>query len=461
VSRSQQEENVQGTTPKTHDAYDVVVAGGGPAGIGAAVAAVRMGRRVALIERYPMLGGMGTAALVNNFCPAHFDGERFIIGGIFGELRRRLIERKALYTLKPLQTTNPILEPYDPDVFAAELQALCLESGVELRMNTRITSARFQRGEPAALTLDDGVILVATTVVDATGDAVLAARAGVPCTFGAPGTGAVMPLTFCYMIGPIDLAVAQRDFPQAVFYDESVGERYFYFSGRDQVVDAWVREARLSGELSIPRDHISAIVSVPGRPQYATVNFGRVTVQDPTDPQQLADAEIAGRLQVREGIHFFRKYIPGLANVELVQLARQIGVRESRQIAGLYTLTADDIMAARQFDDVIAQCCYPIDIHEPGKDTTIMKRLPRGQHYDIPWRCLVPREGPYNLVVAGRTISATSEAMSSFRVSPSVMAIGEAAGVTAALAAQCDCAIRDVFPVDVQRRLRETGGILE
>jgi hypothetical protein len=117
-------------------------------------------------------------------------------------------------------------------------------------------------------------------------------------------------------------------------------------------------------------------------------------------------------------------------------------------------------MACRQFDDCIAQCCYPIDIHEPGKDTTIMKHVPHGQHYDIPLRCLVPRDGPGILIVAGRTISATSEAMSSFRVSPSVMAIGEAAGVTAARAVECRCTMRDVSPADVQRRLVETGGIL-
>ena len=119
-----------------------------------------------------------------------------------------------------------------------------------------------------------------------------------------------------------------------------------------------------------------------------------------------------------------------------------------------------DVLSGRQFDDVIAQCCYPIDIHEPGKDTTIMKRLPRGTHYDIPWRCLIPRSGPNNLIVAGRSISATSDAMSSFRVSPSVMAIGEAAGVTAARAVECHCAIRDVNPADAQRRLNATGAIL-
>ena len=441
-------------------AFDVVVAGGGPAGIGAAIGAARMGARVALVERYPMLGGMGTAALVNNFCPAHFDGQRFIIGGVFGELRQRLIDRKVIYTFKPLATTNPIIEPYDPDVYAELVAALCRDAGVTLLLNTSIDLARIDPQQLDVIPLSDGRVLHAGVVVDATGDALIAARAGVPFTFGNAQTHAVMPLTYCYMIGPIDLVTAAREFPQAVLFDEIVGERYFYFSGWDKTVDAWVKQARDKGELSIPRDHISAILSVPSRPQFATVNFGRVTIADPTDPQQLAAAEVEGRRQVEDGIRFFRAYMPGLGNVELVQLARQIGVRETRQIVGQYTLTADDVLSCRQFDDVIAQCCYPVDIHEPGKITTIMKHVPRGSHYDIPWRCLVPREGPANLIVAGRTISATSEAMSSFRVSPSVMAIGEAAGVTAALAAQANCVIEDVRAADVQRRLIETGGIL-
>ena len=443
-----------------HDRYDVIVIGGGPGGIGAAIGSARMGARTALIERYPVLGGMGTVALVNNFCPAHWDGQRFIIGGVFGELRQRLIGRKAIYPFQPLPTTNPILEPYDPDIFAEEIVALCNQSGVSLRLNTHITSVVFGTGLNASVTLDSGAMFDASVIVDATGDATIAHQSGAPTTFGNTATGAVMPLTYCYMLGPINLQRAKALLPDCVRYDPTTGEEFFYLSGWHPVVDTWVKQARQSSELSIPRDHISAIVSVPGKPHNATVNFGRVTITDPTDPAQLAQADAMGRQQVEEGIRFFRKYIPGLEEVELVTLARQIGVRETRQIQGLYSLTGEDVASCRQFDDVIAQCCYPIDIHDPGKDTTTMKHLPRGSHYDIPWRSLVPRSGPPNLIVAGRTISATSEAMSSFRVSPSVMAIGEAAGVTAARAVECHIAIRDVNPADVQTRLVKTGGIL-
>jgi hypothetical protein len=200
---------------------------------------------------------------------------------------------------------------------------------------------------------------------------------------------------------------------------------------------------------------------VAGQPWNLSVNFGRVFVQDPTDSAQLAQAEAEGRRQVEDGIAFFRKYVPGCKDVKLIELARQIGVRESRQIRGRYLLTVDDLLACRQFDDVIAQCCYAIDIHDPGRDTTTMRTFAPGTHYDIPLRCLIPAAGPENLIVAGRCISATHEAMSSFRVSPSVMAIGEAAGVTAALACAVSGAVAAVPAGEVQARLRATGGILE
>ncbi len=434
--------------------YDVLVIGGGPAGIGAAVGAAQMGTRVALVERHPILGGMGTAALVNNFCAAHHDGQRLVIGGVFGKLRQRLIGRKAIYA-----TTR--MEPYNPEVFIEESAAMCREAGVRLYLGETISDVTFDAGRDVRVRLASGGKLCGKTLVDATGDALVAFRAGVPFTFGRASDHAVMPLTYCYMMGPIDLATAKRETPQFMHHDEAVGEDYYFLSGWYPDVDKKVAEARARGELRISRDHISAICSVPNMPQYATVNFGRVNVADPTDPVQLAAAEAEGKLQVQDGLRFFRKYLPGLENVDLVQLARQIGVRESRQIVGQYVLTGEDVVSGAQFEDVIAQSCYPVDIHEPGSDQTTMKPVGGVGHYDIPWRCLVPKSGPANLIVGGRSISATNEAMSSFRVSPSVMALGEAAGVTASLAALRGCGMADVGAPDVQKQLLATGGILK
>lgn len=438
---------------------NVIVCGGGPAGIGAAVAAGRLGARVTLIERHPMLGGMGTAALVSNFCPAHYDRRRFIIDGVFGDLRRRLIARGALYAIQP-EHKAPRMEPYDPDVFAEEAAALCRNAGVDVRLNSRITDAVFTSGAHAVMTLDDGSRIRGAQIVDATADAVIAAFAGVKCTNGHRESGMVMPLSLCYLMQSIDLETVARDFPEAVSYDPRLGEHYFYYSGNNPRVHDWVMTARRRGELTIPAKGIAAIMSIPGKPTTAMVNFGRVDIDQSTDPEQLATATRIGRCQAEEGISFFRKYIPGMAKVDILRLARQIGVRESRQIVGQTMLTGKDVRACRQFDDCIAQCCYAIDVHHKGSDKTLLEPFAPGRHFDIPWRCLVPAEGPRNLVVAGRCISAEREAMSSFRVSPSCMAIGQAAGVGAALAARTNGAIDQVDFAEIRDALLDQGAIL-
>ncbi len=445
--------------------FDVAVVGGGPAGIGAAVAAARTGARTLLAERHDVLGGMCTAALVNNFCPAHLDHTRLIIGGVFAELRRRLIDRRSIYASPNGEYR---MEPYDPDVFAEQSASLCLDAGVTVMAECPVSSVVFRGDGLASLAVRDRTVCEAGVVVDATGDATVAAQAGVPCTFGRQRDGAVMPLTYCYMIGEIDLDRLANALPGAVRRDGATGDRYCVISNHPKT-NEWVAKARGTGELSIPRDHIAGIQSIPGRPTYATVNFGRVFCPDPTDPEELARAEARGRRQIDEGIRFFRKYLPGFERVELQETARQIGVRESRQIRGLYTLTEEDATGCRQFDDVVAQCCYSIDIHEPDSDRSTLRPFAPGTHFDIPWRCLVPAQGPPNLIVGGRCISATQGAMSSFRVSPSAMATGEAAGVTAALAAIQEpspagssrpARVRDVDPARVQERLLATGAIL-
>lgn len=435
--------------------FDVVVVGGGPAGFAAAVAAARLNVRTVLVERHDVLGGMGTAALVNNFCPAHLDGERLIIGGIFAELRRRLIKRKAIFASLDHRYA---MEAYNPGVFAEETVAMAREAGVEVVFGAVLTRTEVPANGLIRLLFEDGRELKGRTVVDATGDASVAAAAGVPFAFGDARDGKVMPLTLCYKIGPINLGALCEAMPGTVRDDPTTGERQVVLGGFAEEV----AEAKGKGELTIPRDDVAAILGLPGEPQNATVNFGRVFVDDPTDPAQLEAAMGEARAQVDEGIRFFRKYLPGFSRVRLLELPRQIGVRESRRIEGLYTLTGEDVRACRQFEDAIAQCCYAIDIHGPGgSDGTRLEELKRGSHYDIPWRSLIPSAGPGNVVVAGRCISADVEAMSSFRVSPSVMAIGEAAGVTAALAARNGGKVAAVGAERVREILRASGGILE
>lgn len=431
--------------------YDVTIIGGGPAGIGAALASARMGRRTLLVEKQEQLGGMGTNALVNNFCNAHYDQERHIIGGIFAEIREALIRRDALFVTYSL-------EPFNHVVYLEIIRELCAKAGVEVMTCAALESAVFPPNAPAQLTVA-GRTIQSRTVVDASGDAVAAQLAGASFHERPRGGKPPMPLTYCYIFGPIDLKTVSEKLPNATQMDHASGEPFLSLGGQPELVEA-VRQARKNGELSIPRKRIAVAYAVPGSRDHISVNFGRVMIEDPTDPEQLRRAEEVGLAQVKEGEAFFRKYVPGCENGRVVELARQIGIRESRQIRGLHCLTKDDVLSYRQFDDVIAQCCYSIDIHEPNSDATTMIGIPAGQHYDIPYRCLVPADGPGNLIVAGRCISATQEAMSSFRVSPSVMAIGEAAGTAAAMVSETKVAFANLSVPDLQANLLRHGGIL-
>lgn len=433
--------------------YDVVVAGGGPAGIGAAVGAAGLGLRVLLLERYPILGGMGTVALVNNFCNAHYDGFRLIIGGVFGKIRDRLLSRDSLFVTGGL-------EPFNHHVYLEELHRILEEAGVEVMLNSGIESLVQEDGKIVRLILSGGRSVTGKTFVDATGDANLATMAGVEFTFGRDHDGAVMPLTWCYLLGPLDRDRLRAFLPSAFMKDLRTGEEFIYMGSQPELKER-VKLARERGELTIPRDRIAVAYSMPGYPNSLSVNFGRVHVKDPTDPEEMKKAEEIGLRQVQEGVRFFQRYVPGFENAEVQELARQIGVRESRQIVGLYRLTGEDVLQGRQFEDVIAQCCYSVDIHDPVSDTTVLRSLPKGTHYDIPLRCLIPVQGPQNLIVGGRSISATQEAMSSFRVSPSAMAIGEAAGVAAGLTSRLGCPMREVPYDGVRKVLLENGGILE
>jgi hypothetical protein len=191
-----------------------------------------------------------------------------------------------------------------------------------------------------------------------------------------------------------------------------------------------------------------------------SVNSTRVTGVLGTDVWDLTYAEWQSRRQMRQIAAFLRRYVPGFEHSYIVQSGVNIGVRETRRIIGEYQLTAADVLEARKFDDVIARGAYPIDIHNPTGSGTILQRLPAGEAYDIPLRCLLP-QGVDRLVVAGRCISGTHEAHSSYRVMPIAMATGQAAGVCAALAARAAGKTpRDLPAAQVQQELKRQGADL-
>ena len=218
-----------------------------------------------------------------------------------------------------------------------------------------------------------------------------------------------------------------------------------------------IRAATAAGELELPREDILLFGTPHARE--TSVNSTRVTRVLGTNVWDLTYAEWESRRQMRQIAAFLRRYVPGFERAYVMQSGVTVGVRETRRIIGEYQLTAADVLAARKFDDVIARGSYPIDIHNPTGSGTIVRAVPPGEAYDIPLRCLLPQRVDH-LVVAGRCISGTHEAHSSYRVMPIAMATGQAAGVCAALAARTGKVPRDLLAPDVQRELRRQGADL-
>jgi hypothetical protein len=218
-----------------------------------------------------------------------------------------------------------------------------------------------------------------------------------------------------------------------------------------------IQKAVAAGDLKLAREDL-LFFATPHEHE-VSVNSTRVTKVLGTDVWDLSYAEWESRRQMRQIAAFLKRYVPGFEKSYVAQSGVNVGVRETRRVVGEYQLIADDILKARKFPDVIARSTYPVDIHNPEGIGTTLKRVPAGDAYDIPLRCLLPQTVD-RLLVAGRCISGTHEAHSSYRVMPVAMATGQAAGVCAALAVRQDRTAREVPIADVQRELIRQGANL-
>jgi hypothetical protein len=208
--------------------------------------------------------------------------------------------------------------------------------------------------------------------------------------------------------------------------------------------------AKADGRVSCPRENVLLFYAL--QPDVVHFNTTRVTGKSGVNVEDLTDAEMEARRQTHELAQFLVSDVAGFEEAYLQQTAAQIGIRESRRIHGEYTLSAEDVLAARKFPDGIARSAYPIDIHNPAGAGTVIRSVPKGDHYEIPFRCLVP-SAVENLLVAGRCVSATHEAQASLRVMPQCFAMGEAAGVAAAVAIRQRIAPRAVDAAELRRAL--------
>ncbi len=427
--------------------FDAIVVGGGNAGCAAALAAARRGARTLLVERYGFLGGTATAAMVGPWMTFH-SGSKRIVGGIANEIVERL-QRKGgspghIYDSSDYVST---ITPFDPEIHKALLFEMMQESGVELLLHAYFLRAlSVQAGEVAGAvfaTVAGEREYRAAVTIDATADAYVAASAGVATQQG-DERGRVQPASLMFRLSHVDLqktATYVRMHPDQMRTSLKTHERTATsLTAVAGLYDLW-HGALEEGEVNVPRELVSFFIT-----PYAdevTVNMTRVTGIDPLDPDDLTRAEIESRMQVMQLLEFFRKRVPGFEDARLAATGTQVGIRESRRIVGEYTLTRDDVLQARHFDDAVARSAYPIDIHNPAGSGTATHRLPPGESYEIPYRCLVPRTVE-RLLVAGRCISTTHEALASTRLTPTVMTLGQAAGTAAALALKTRRAVRAI-----------------
>lgn len=442
---------------------DVLVVGGGPAGLGAAVGAARAGADVVLVERYGFLGGNATAALVMPLMSFHTQrfpakGEEAgslmpsdhgpgdpVIAGVLRDLLERLVEAGG--AIPPSIRTGYVV-PFDPEVFKLVALELLDAAGVRYLFHAFATDVLGGTSVDGAVfeTKSGPIAIRARTVVDCTGDGDLAVRAGAEYGTGREPDGLVQPMTLMFRV---------------VEFLPEIFEQYAH-DHPDQwrgVHGLWdlIQRATDAGELDLPREDI-LFFGTPHQRE-VSVNSTRITRVLGTDVWDLTYAEREGRRQLQQIMTFLRRYVPGFERAYVAQSGVQTGVRETRRIIGDHVLTAEDLLGARRFADAIARGSYPVDIHNPEGKGTVLRRLPPGEAYDIPLRSLLPR-GIENLLVAGRAISGTHEAHSSYRVMPIAMGTGHAAGVCAALAAGKGTSPRQVPASEVQAELRRQGANL-
>jgi len=411
------------------DQYDVIVVGGGPGGIPAAIAAARNGARVLLIERYGFLGGMATTGLVNPYM-TYRAGDQIIIRGLFGELLSRLETNGALHRDRA---------HFEAEAMKWVLDEWCQEAGVEVLLHALATGVVLDGQYIKAVEVHHKggkSAFAARLFIDSSGDGDIAALAGAPFEMGRAQDGACQPMTTCFRMANVDI------------------ERIPPRNELNQLYD----QAKAAGEIINPRENVLYFHSV--NPEVIHFNTTRIIGKSALSAASLTEAEMIGRQQVKMMVRFLRSHVPGFENAYLMKIAPQIGVRESRRILGHYILTSDDILAARKFEDGIACASYSIDIHNPAGTGTVIQHLAPGTWYQIPYRCLIPLK-VQNLLIGSRCVSATHEAHSSLRVMPIVAALGQAAGTAAALSIQTQQR-PDELPIPVLReKLVQQGAFLE
>ena len=426
--------------------YEIAVLGGGPAGIAAAVAAARAGRKTLLIERYGFLGGMGTAAGVTNFCGLHANvrGEgRRVVQGIATELLAR-IDRLDGLNAPHLVLGRIFAQAYDTAAYKIAADDLLLAHKVDILFHALGAGVVMDGARNIAAlmveTKSGRQAVRADVFIDCSGDGDLAAWAGAPFELG-DDQGHLLYPSMMFRLNGVD--------------PERAGEAW-------KTIPQLMEAAEAAGTHKFPRK--AAIVRPQRSPIEWRVNFTQLARSDGCaingiDADDLTRGEIDGRRQAVDAFAFLRT-VPGFEQSYIVDLPPQLGIRETRRIKGGYMLSGEDVLGCASFDDSIGVNGWPIEAHVTGNVIFKFPPIPQSRGYnELPYRMLVP-EDVDNLLVAGRCASMTQEGQSAARVSGACFAMGEAAGLAAALSCASHTIPRASAVAKLQQGLREHGAFI-
>lgn len=443
--------------------YDVAVIGGGPAGAIAAIASARCGAKTLLVEQNGFLGGMLTMAGTGPMMTFHA-GEKQVVFGIPEELVQRL-EAQGFSNghMKDAVGFCGSTTAFDSEGLKLTLEDMALESGVTLLYHTVFLDCKTENGAiQSARLFSKGTFLEleSRVFVDASADADLATSAGIPSVYGRESDHLAQPMTMNCRVYGVDrerLAEFVTSHPDDMyaFTPKNLKDYPRYgISGAYSLV----LKGKENGDFNVDRDMVLCFET--NNPGEYIVNMTRVTHHSAVDPFELTDAEIQGRKQAHETVHFLQKYVPGFENCVLMTTGPHIGIRESRKIDGVYKLTGDDLINNVMFKDAIAMGGYPIDIHSPDGESMYHKFLKKDSWYSIPYRSLITNQIS-NLIVTGRCLSATHEACAAVRLTPILMAISQGAGTAAAQAAADGAAVNQIDTGKLRGTLKDNGAFLE
>lgn len=475
-----------------HNELDVLVIGGGTAGSIAALSAARFGARTRLVETAGFLGG--TCHALGNITPFHNSRGEQIVGGLPQELVDRIGKAGGLQGSGHLPNPTGIggsFTPVDPDLMKRILLEMATESGIDLWLHTRFLSPLMtgNRITGATVATKAGVERVsARVVIDATGDADVAVSAKVPFHQDVPE--AALNASLLFRVAGVDSDVFIDDVrksPEKIVlladpYLRDIEERrpadvmqkvqsiydcpYIYLSNivRDYVPrkdwDEWGitgLDKSKWGALQ-PFGSRFSIMPMPNRKDIFTLNVTSITF-DATNVEELSRAELEGQRQLHLAVDVLRRYVPGFRRCFLHSVMPGVSIRSSRRIVGEYMLTREDVESRRRFPDGIAKGAYPMSVQSPDKPGVRQHLfVPGGGDYDVPYRCLVPKEIE-GLLVAGRCLSATREAIGSARMGAQCMAYGQAAGVAAGLAVRTNSTPRGIDVTRLREELRAQQAI--